>query len=115
MNKIKNEKIPENYEIVSFDVKSLFTSVPLEHTIDIIIKRIWEKHETTTVFTKPEMKKLLTINVHSSFNNNNIYIQIDVVAMSSPLGPVLANICMVELESVLVPKLPCQKMETLCG
>ena len=61
MIKIKNEKIPENYEMVSFDVKSLFTSVPLEHTIDIIIKRIYEKHEITTVFTKPEMKKLLTI------------------------------------------------------
>ena len=56
MIKIKNEKIPENYEMVSFDVKSLFTSVPLEHTIDIIIKRIYEKHEITTVFTKNEMK-----------------------------------------------------------
>ena len=108
MIKIKNEKIPENYEMVSFDVKSLFTSVPLEHTtIDIIIKRIYEKHEITTVFTADEMKKLLTIctkNVHFSFNND-IYVQIDGVAMGSPLGPVLANIFMVELESVLVPKL----------
>ena len=73
MIKIKNEKIPENYEMVSFDVKSLFTSVPLEHTIDIIIKRIYEKHEITTVFTKHEMKKLPTIctkNVHFRYNNN---------------------------------------------
>ena len=61
MIKIKNEKIPANYEMVSFDVKSLFTWVPLEHTIDIIIKKNYEKHEITTVFTKHEMKKLLTI------------------------------------------------------
>ena len=106
MIKIKNEKNPENYEMFSFDVKSLFTSVPLEHTIDVIIKRIDEKHEITSVFTKNEMKKLLTIysrNVHFSFNND-IYIQIDGTAMSSLFCTVLANIFMIELESVLVPK-----------
>ena len=58
MIKIKNGKIPENYEMEPFYVKSLFTLVPLEHTIDVIIKRIYEKHELTTVFTKTEMKKL---------------------------------------------------------
>ena len=53
------------------------------------------------------MKKLLTLctkNVHFSFNNK-IYIQIDGVAMGSPLGPVIANIFMVELDTNLVPKL----------
>ena len=39
--KIKNEKVPQNCNMVSFDVKSLFTSVPLEYTIDIIIKQIF--------------------------------------------------------------------------
>ena len=43
-------------------------------------------------------------NIHFSFNND-IYIQIDCVAMDSPFGPVIAKIFMVELESVLVPKL----------
>ena len=105
--KIKNEKVPQNCNMVSFDVKSLFTSVPLDYTIDIIIKRIIEDHEITTIFTKSEMKKLLTLctkNVHFSFNNE-IYIQLDGVAMGSPLGPVIANIFMVELETTLVPKL----------
>ena len=53
------------------------------------------------------MKKPMTLctkNVHFSFNNE-IYIQIDGVAMGSPLGPVIANIYMVELETTLVPKL----------
>ena len=70
------------------------TSTPLEHTIDIIIKKIYEKHEITTVFTKNEIKKLLTIctkSVNFSFNND-IYIEIDSVAMGSTLGPIIANI-----------------------
>ena len=50
------------------------------------------------------MKKLLALGtkiLHCSFNNK-IYIQIDDVAMGSPLWPVIA---MVELENTLVPKL----------
>ena len=38
--------------MVSYDVKSLLTSVPLANTIDIFIKKIYEKHEITTVFRK---------------------------------------------------------------
>ena len=56
--KIKNEKVPQNCNLVSFDVKSLFTSILLEYTIDIIIKQIFEDNEITTLFTKSEMKKL---------------------------------------------------------
>ena len=99
MINIRNEKITENYEMVSFDVKFLFTLVPLEHTIDLITK-IFEKHEITTVFTKNEMKELLTISTR-----NDIYIQIDGLAMGSPLGSIIAKTFMVELEGMLVPKL----------
>ena len=57
-----------------------------------------------TIFTKSEMKKLLTLyikNLHFSFNNE-IYIQTDDAVMGSPLGPVIANIFMIELENSLV-------------
>ena len=53
------------------------------------------------------MKDLVTLctkNFPFTFNND-IYQQRDVVAMSSPLGPVLGGIIMVELENSIVPKL----------
>ena len=71
MSKIKNEKVPDGYQMVLFDVKSLFTNVPLERTIQVVFKRIYEKHEVSTNVTKQEMKEMLILsikNVHFTFN-----------------------------------------------
>ena len=38
--------------MVSFDVKLFFTNVPLIRTIDIILKRIYEKNEIVTSIAK---------------------------------------------------------------
>ena len=86
---------------MSFHVASLFMDVPLEETIETILKRIYVNKEITTDIPKQEMKELLilcTKNVHFTFNNET-YIQVDGVAMGSPLDPVLAKIFMVELET----------------
>ena len=87
--------------MVSFDVKYIFTSVLLEYTIDIIIKRIFEDHEIAIIFTKCAMKKLLTLctkNVQPGLYPNW-------VAMVSPLEPLIANIFMIDLETTLSLKL----------
>ena len=104
---IKKEHIPNDHLLVSFDVKSLFTNVPLDETIKIILNRIYDKNEISTDITKSEMKELLNLCtkcVHFTFDGN-IYVQNDGVAMGSPLGPVLANIFMVELERLVIPTL----------
>ena len=62
--------------MVSFDVKSLFASFPLEKTIDIALEQIYFWKETETTLTKNKMKNLLILcmkNVHFTFNNE-IYI-----------------------------------------
>ena len=59
-----------------------------------------------------EVPNLCTKNVHFIFNGE-IYIQIDGVARDSPLGPVLANIFMVELEKMKTAQRS-KVMETLC-
>ena len=93
--------------MVSFDVKSLFASVPLTEIIDIILDRVYNRKEISTVVTRNEMKKFLTLctkDVHFILNNET-YVQNDGVAKGSPLGPILAKVFMVELEITLVPRL----------
>ena len=107
LNVIKQQVIPSSYKLVFFDVKSLFTNVPLDRTIDRTLKRIYDKHEITTNIGLKERKDLITLctkNVLFTFNNE-IYQQRDSVAMESPLGSLLAGITMVELENSIVPKL----------
>ena len=36
----KRQNIPKNFKLISFDVTSLFTNVPSDFTIDVILKRI---------------------------------------------------------------------------
>ena len=78
----------------------------MNKTIEIILGRVYEKKDlTTTTISKREMKEFLYLcikNVHFSFSNE-IYMQNDGVAMGFPLGPVLANIFMVELERTIIP------------
>ena len=53
MGKIKNEQIPLGFTtMVSFVFKSLFTSVPLTETIDIILDHVYNCKEISTVLAK---------------------------------------------------------------
>ena len=93
IGKVKSKEVPNGYQMVSFDIKSFFTNVPLDRTIDIVLRRIYDKHE----IIRSEMKELLilcTKNVHFTFDNV-IKVQNDGVAMGSPLGPVLSDIFMI--------------------
>ena len=65
MEIIKHKKVPEGFEMVSFDIKSLFTNVPLETTIEIILRRIYTNHELTSSLVKKEMKELLLLRAKS--------------------------------------------------
>ena len=107
LEKIKREHIPNDHLLVSFDVKSLFTNVPLDETIEIILNRIYDKNEISTDIRKSEIKELLNLcikSVHFTFDGN-LYVQNDGVAMGSPLRPVLANIFIVELERSVIATL----------
>ena len=81
--------------LVSYDVCSLFTSIPLQETIEIAVELIFENNPQLKV-RKRELKQLFnfdTSGTHFIFNGS-FYGQIDGVSMGSPLGPVLANLFM---------------------
>ena len=106
------QSIPQNlfnegYPLVSFDVESLFTNVPLKQTINIIIRRAYNEKLLDTTLTKRSLEKLLTDScTKTAFSfDNNFSEQVDGVSMGSPLGPVLANIILTEFENVVVSDL----------
>ena len=80
--------------MVSFDVQSLFTNIPLDETINICVSRLYNRKKKVRGLLKRHFKELLTLATKSScFIFNGIYYsQVDGVAMGSPLGPTLANL-----------------------
>ena len=54
--KVKSKKVPNDYQIVLFDGKSLATNVPLDRAIDIILRRIYDKHELQASITETEIR-----------------------------------------------------------
>ena len=104
---IPPELFNEGYKFISFDVTSLFTNVPLKRTANIILKRIYVDKVIPAALRKRTMKKhSLDACTKTIFSfNSKFYKQIDGVSMGLPLGPVLANIIMTELESTIVKEL----------
>ena len=56
---IPQELFSEGYHLVSFDVVSLFTNVPLKRTIKIILDRVFEQNLISTTLSKRTLKKLI--------------------------------------------------------
>ena len=84
-----------NKYMVSFDVTSLFTNIPLDETLDLAVNLIMTNRPDLKC-SKRDLKTLFlhaTSKTHFLFNGK-YYDQIDGVAMGSPLGPTLANLFM---------------------
>ncbi len=101
VNRVSKLKTNTTERKVSFDVESLFTNIPTEETINIILNRVYKDYDTFYGMKRETLRRLLTYctqEAHFKFNNK-FYEQIDGVAMGSPLGPLFANIFMDEFEN----------------
>ena len=94
VSQIKNVNLSKKF-LLSYNLTSLFTNIPLQETIDIAVNLIFN-HNPNLSITKKKPKKLFlfaTSQTHFIFNSK-FYNQIDGVAMGSCLALVLANIFM---------------------
>ena len=81
--------------MVSFDVESLFTSIPLDECIDLAVTYIYQGNPGLAI-SPTDLETLFsfaTAGTHFLFKGA-FHDQVDGVAMGSPLAPVLANLFM---------------------
>ena len=106
-----DEILTQNSDLymASLDVDALFTNIPLDETIDICVKKLFKTLDTLVKgISKNDFRDLLNLATKESFFtfNNKFYIQVDGVAMGSPLGPILANIFLSHHEENWLNKCP---------
>ena len=107
------------HKLLSYDAISLFTNVPLNKTINFILQAKYgdncdcdenkkgKRKTCQTCIDKEHLRWLLqtaTGETHFHFNGN-IYLQHEGVSMGSPLGPLMADIFLINLEKGLMKEL----------
>ncbi len=99
ITKIRAETISDTHELVSFDVKSLFTSIPLQLAIECM-KESLANYDDELPIPKEEIIDLLKLCLESTFfqYNGSFYQQLHGTAMGSPVSVVVAEIVMQRLE-----------------
>ena len=101
LEKLQEVNLNSNQVMVSFDVKSLFTNVPLQEAIDLISGKIYENN--SDVIQLPIIKILLNLATKGIFlYKDQSFQQIDGVSMGLPLGPTTANFFLAEMETCLL-------------
>lgn len=106
--KLLDQVIVEGEEIlVSFDVVSMFTNIPVELAISIIKKKADHIYETTRIpFDLLEEILTFVLKDCATFRcTKRCYKQRRGLAMGSPLSPLLSNIVIGELMTSQIPRL----------
>ena len=105
----KNENV-DGEILVSYDVSSLFTNVPVDETVEILVQKAfheeWFNNKYNLALKESDLRALLNIAVKNQLFqlDGKLYEQIDGVAIGSPLeiGPLMANTFMCSIEEKLV-------------
>lgn len=101
ITKIEPLHLPPSAKLVSFDVKSLFTSVPVKELKQILKDLV--SNSSLNNQAQTELLSLLNICIEQNYFsfNNKFYIQKDGLPMGSPLSPWLTEVYMNHFEGRL--------------
>ena len=102
----------------SLDVENLFTNVPVEETINIIIDCVYNHNEikkpTIPQEILHELLHICTTETPFITPEGKLYTQVNGVSMGSALGPVFANYYMSNLENKMLPSFQSKHPITYC-
>lgn len=101
--KINTLSIPSNYKLISLDVCSLYTSIPMELTKRAIEKN-WDQITTQTTLTKKEFMRGIQFALDSTYFSfqDEFYRQSEGLAMGEPLSSVTAQLVMEMVEEEII-------------
>ena len=102
IQQIKDVKLQQDETIISYDVKALFTSVPIQPVLNIIKNRLEKDQQLQqrTSMSVSQITSLLEYCLRSTYFvfQGEYYEQLEGAAMGSPLSPIIANMYMEEFE-----------------
>jgi len=106
VKKLANIHIPDDHDLVSLDVVSLFTNVPIDLVIEVLDNR-WNFIEPHTKIPKEEFLDAIKFTLNSTYFifNERIYKQTFGAPMGSPLSPIIADLALRNLESHILKNL----------
>ncbi|UYV70929.1 hypothetical protein LAZ67_8001139 [Cordylochernes scorpioides] len=96
--------IPQNYHMVSFDVESLYTSIPHKEAISEISKCMDTNPQLNLTISKEALEDLLELCLSFSYFSykNQYYKQIKGLPMGNPISSALANIYMNHIDNIII-------------
>ncbi|KAI5642939.1 reverse transcriptase (RNA-dependent DNA polymerase) domain-containing protein [Phthorimaea operculella] len=94
INKIKDHTLPQDATLVSFDVKNLFPSIPIDECKSAISEMLIESRMEPQQII--DLQHTISVCLEQNYFtfNNTIYKQNQGLAMGSPLSPICADIYM---------------------
>ena len=110
VEQIKGIRLQQDESIISYDVKALFTFVPIQPVINIIQNKLAnnkDQHQRTSMAIH-HIINLLEFCLKSIYFvfQGNFYEQKEGAAMGSPLSPIIANIFMEDFETKTLSSAP---------